>query len=369
MARRDNKARDRLTERFLEHLRAYLTGDGYVREAARSFKVSVPDFQDRMKEAYSAGYLVIRGRDAHSKARDLEHQWSDFNAPVRTYVAEGCPDNETFAYYAAERLAMLLGDVLVAQDLVTIGIVSGSSTGETIKQFVESRLWDELVSSATMRAKQINVISLNVTPVDGWELEGNANVAVVRLAMFLRERLRDHGCKVTPYGLTAPLVVSESQRLDADNMNRKVISLTDPSRLKLDTTPELDLVITGVGVPENSVFQEVLKAEGIGAPKEMVGDVAFWPVDKDGNPLKLMRRGPKKRAQACLIYSAIRLDTLKQLVLSHHAEVMLIARNRRRKADEATKTVEVNKTNAITAAIKGRYVNHFITDAATADKL
>ena len=368
MAKRGHKGRDRLTGKFLGQFREYLTREGlYVRDAGKIFNTSPSDFQDRMKEAYDAGYVVIKGKDASDKASDLKDHWNDhpFDAKVvRVFVAEGCPDSDTFAYYAAEKLALLLGEILAAKDTVTIGIVSGSSTGETIRQFVESRLWDELIGNTEIRAKKINVIALNVTPVDGWELEGNANIAVLRLAMFLRER----GCKVMPYGLNAPLVVSAAQRQDADNMNRKVISLADPSRLKLTGQPQLDLVITGVGVPENSVFQEVLEAEGIHAPKTMVGDVAFSPVDAEGGPLDLLR-GSRRKTQVCLIYSAIRLGTLKQLVEPHLAKVMLIARNRRCVAGEAANTVVVTKTGAITAAIRGRYVNVLVTDGATADQL
>jgi hypothetical protein len=210
-------------------------------------------------------------------------------------------------------------------------------------------------------SKIINIAALNVTPVDGWELEGNANIAVLRLAEMIRDRLPK--CTVTPYGLSSTLVVSEAEldREDISQSNKKVLELADPDRLKAGAKSGLDLVITGVGTPANSVFKRVLDAERIKSPKEMVGDVAFWPVDREGNPLALTRMATDGGEETCLIYSAIRLRTLQQLVKSG-AKVVLIARNKRR-------SDPVDKTEAILAAVNGGYVSHFVTDMETALKL
>jgi len=243
---------------------------------------------------------------------------------------------------------------------VRSGWTSTVRTSRHLSRRDASRLWDELASDAVVRARTINIIALNVTPVDGWELEGNANIAVLRLAVFLREKLPK--CDCTPYGLTSALIIPEKQRQAADITNKKLIEMADPTLLSSSkATSSLDLVITGVGTPSNSVFQEVLKAAKIRAPKGMVGDVAFWPVDEAGNALTLTRKGPDGKQETCLIYSAISLDTLKKLVKSK-AKVVVIARNKRRDAG-------VDKTKAILAAVRGGYVNFLVTDRATADNL
>ena len=192
------------------------------------------------------------------------------------------------------------------------------------------------------------------------------------MAVLLRDRLPK--CRVMPYGLGSTLVVGEEQlhHIDSSPSNKTVVDLADPGRLNGGEGSRLDLVITGVGSPENSVFSQVLADEGIVSPEEMVGDVAFSPVDKDGNELTLMRerrrlrRSRKSKSAAtgserCLIYSAIRLETMRGLVESG-ARVALIARNRRR-------GTPVGKKDAILAAIRGRYVNVVITDAVTSTAL
>ena len=361
MPRRAAAEKDQLTERFFEQCREYLAGKAPLKEVAKRLKISVVQFQERIRLALEARYLVLTGRMAGQESVNLRAAWMDtYGQNVDTSIADGCPDNESFSHFAAERLLWPLRLLLGQKKTVTIGIVSGSSTGETIKQLVESRLWDELVSDANVTAKTINVVALNVTPVDGWELEGNANIAVLRLAVFLREKLPE--CDCTPYGLTSSLIITESQRKAADVANRKLIELADPSLLsRKDAKSSLDMVITGVGTPSNSVFQEVLKAATIRAPENMVGDVAFWPVDEAGKALTLTRRSHGNRRENCLIYSAIRLNTLKDLVKSK-AKVVVIARNRRRDAN-------VDKTKAILAAVRGGYVNFLVTDRTTADKL
>ena len=361
MPRRSINGNDQLTEKFFEQCREYLAGKARLKTVAGRLGISVVQFQDRIRVALESGYLVLRGVLAGKASMDLRSDWMDkYDENVETFIAEGCPDNETFAHFAAENLIWLLRILLEQKKTITIGIVSGSSTGETIKQLVDSRLWDELVSDANIIAGRINIIALNVTPVDGWELEGNANIAVLRLAMFLREKLPN--CDCTPYGLTSALIIPENQRKAADVTNKKLIEMADPSLISSGgAVSSLDLVITGVGTPSNSVFQEVMKAANIQEPEGMVGDVAFWPVDEAGNALTLTRKGPKGKKETCLIYSAIRLDTLKKLV-KKKAKVVVIARNKRRDAG-------VDKTKAILAAVRGGYVNVLVTDRATADKL
>ena len=364
MPRRRQNSDDRLTEKVFEQIRLHFAEGKPLRQCARDCEMATAGFIDRIQEAYAEGYLALKGKLAPTDAFDLQREWlTKHGRNVSIRVAAGCPDNNMFAHIAAERLLTLLRGLLEdrTRRRLTIGVVSGSSTGGTIEQLVGSRLWDETAAGVDNAAKIIDVVALNVTPLDGWELEGNANIMVLRLAAFLRERLPN--CTVTPYGLSSILVVSENELhvYDAIPSNKKVLELSDPERVRGGKKSGLDLVVTGVGTPENSVFQQVLAAEGISVAKEMVGDVAFWPVDQAGNPLKLTRKGRKGRKETCLIYSAIRLKTFKELVESG-AKVVLIARNKRR--DQP-----VEKSAAILAAVKGGYANHFITDGVTADSL
>lgn len=370
-----------MTELFFKQCRRYLSEDISLKDCAEPLQLVANTFLHRIREAYSHGFLVLKGKVNDLQSTVLErHLLSEFKRYIKTIIAEGSPDGPMFARTAAETLLSCLRELLEDQKKkeVNVGIVSGSSTGEMIEQLVQGRLWDEFMGGLNISLdKRINIMALNVTPVDGWELEGNANIAVLRLAVLLRDKLPEGEKRVMPYGLSATLVVSENELSREDNnpANKKVITLADPSRLKPGKKSKLDLIITGVGSPENSVFSRVIDEEGIKPAPEIVGDVAFAPVDKDGNEVTLTRtllkkgRGKETKSKAnssaderCLIYSAIRLDTMRELVESEAAKVLLIARNRR-------KGKTVDKTDSILAAIKGRYVNILVTDSITSTQL
>ncbi len=171
----------------------------------------------------------------------------------------------------------------------------------------------------------------------------------MKLAVLLRDNLRENdGCSVNPRGISKDLIVRVR-----DNDESALGSGDEPTKTDKKDTTHLDIVISGVGAPDNSVFSDVLRLNEIDRPKGIVGDIAFWPVDINGKPLKLVRDGVEYQ-----IYCEIDLTKMRELV-ARGSVVMVIARNSRRGKS-------ADKTNAIRAAIRGNYVNVMFTDEDTA---
>jgi hypothetical protein len=63
-----------------------------------------------------------------------------------------------------------------------------------------------------------------------------------------------------------------------------------PQQINSNNKTQLDIVLTGVGSTEISVFTQAIDFENIDAPTSIVGDVAYIPVDKQGKPLRLTRK-------------------------------------------------------------------------------
>ncbi|MHC4474980.1 MAG: sugar-binding transcriptional regulator [Planctomycetota bacterium] len=318
------------------------------------------EFLRLMRVAYERNLIVVRSPIDRDMCDKLQ-EWSPHRFRITTCVVNGNPDDTSFYLAAAEQLLTFLTEPLLDKniDTINIGIVSGSSTTSMVEHLVESGFWEQIVGGHEVHTKHINVIALNATPVVGWELKGNANIAVTRLSVMLQDKLRN--CIVRPFGISTDLVVKHAELPNVDNMpqNRSILEISDPGRLDPthNKSSGLNFVITGVGTPENSVFKRVLDSEGIAAPQQMVGDVACSPVDQYGKELEL-----KKDGERYMVYSAISLKTMRYLAEKEGTTVMLIARNSRR--GEA-----VDKARAIRAAIRGKYVNAIFTDAHTASSV
>lgn len=315
------------------------------------------EFFSKMRLAYKRDFIVIRCPIDRDMC-DAMQTWVPHRFKIATQVVIGNPDDHSFYLSAAEELLNLLRKPLLNKhvDTISIGIVSGSSTTSMVEHLVESGFWEQIIGGHEVRTKQINVLALNATPVVGWELKGNANIAVTRLSVMLQDKLPD--CVVTPFGISTDLVVKYAGLQNVDNRppNRSILEISDPERLtpRSKRSSVLNLVITGVGTPENSVFKRVLDSEGIDVPKQMVGDVACSPVDQNGTEVKL-----EKNDERYVVYSAISLKTMKYLASKDDTTVMLVARNSRRGQ-------EVDKSKAIRAAIRGKCINTIFTDANTA---
>lgn len=343
------------------YMKTFPSGDKATKKAGLT--MSTKRFFWLMREAYRRDFLVLRwpiDDDTCEKMRNWAgHQEIAFMK--KFYVATGRPDDWSFSLGAAERLMIILKELLLKKHLETlnIGIVSGSSTASVVKRLVESNLWKDIMAGhAVTENKKINIIALNATPVTGWELEGNANIATLMLATMLGDKLGKE--RVRPYGISTDLVIKHQdlETVDGRPANRRVLEIADPQRVAAGPNSKLNLVITGVGTPANSVFEQVLSSEGINMPNKIVGDVAFWPVDENGQELHLM-----KDSERYIIYSAIGLKTMEYLATkAKDRTVVLIARNSRRGED-------VDKTKAIRAAIRGNYVNEIFTDTKTAEEV
>ncbi len=342
-----------ITCEYLEALSRYLKGEINSREAASVAGLSGANrFLEFMHVAFNLNYISVNApinQEVTNKMRD----WAGFERRLEPKVVRGNPNDDTFYLRAAETLMIHLRRYLTsARNEVNIGIVSGSSTANTINRLVESALWDEIMGGVSVSPKNINVIALNATTVTNWELEGNANISTLKLAVLLRDNLCENdGCSVNPKGISKDLIV----RVRGNGMSAPGSSDGRTKTITVDkeVTPGLDIVISGVGAPDNSVFSDVLRILGIDPPKGIVGDIAFWPVDRNGKPLKLVKDGVEYQ-----IYCEIDLTKMRDLV-TRGSVVMVIARNSRRGRP-------ADKTNAIRAAIRGNYVNVMFTDEDTA---
>jgi hypothetical protein len=365
-------AEPEITENFLKALDRYLSGEILMDDAVDEASLKTrKQFQERIRIAHSRNMLSVRAYidpDLCTKMRE----WIGPTRGIEAYVVKGRPDNKTFYLSVAEKFLIFIRKLLLDENLneINIGIISGSSTASMVEHLVDGRLWQEVMASPIEEREEtkpidkiINVIALNATIFEGWELGGSANLSTLRLSKMLKDKLPN--CHVTPYGISTGLVIREADKEDVDKSasNIKKIEIVDPRRLdpKKPSKSKLNLLITGVGAPAdsleaNSIFQKVIESEGITAPQNMVGDVAFCPVDRDGKELKLTKDGEKYK-----VYSAIDLSTMQQLA-SGGGVVMLIARNSRRNE-------KVDKTKAIRAAIRGRYINVISTDEKTANSI
>jgi hypothetical protein len=356
-----------ITEGFLRSLGRYFAGEINARVAAQEAGLSGPNrFLEVLKEAYRRDYVTIRS-PIDSRLCDRFRQWAGLSLSLEPYIVKGLPDHRSFSLKAAEVFLIWLKRLLTNDHVsnINIGIVSGSTTALLVDALVTSSLWDEVMAEVNaIKGKTIKVIGLTANPVKGWDLQGDATIGAYRLAVLLREKLvtgrPDDGNSVEPWGMTNSYVAMQNPLANrADSVppiDRMVLAVTDPDRLNDDgSQSRLDIVITGIGSPESSLFTKILLSEGIQKPDEAVGDCAYVPIDENGNELALSKDG-----NTYSVYSAIRLRILRELVVAGKT-VMLVVRNSR-----VGVTAPVNKTPVIRAAIRGKYANVICTDEQTA---
>ncbi|UCF42886.1 MAG: hypothetical protein JSV99_09920 [Planctomycetota bacterium] len=361
-----------ITEDFLSALRRYLSGEILMDEAVKRAKLKTrKQFQDRLKSAYVRRQLVVRRRidpEMGIKVREWIHRSRGIGKGVEVYVVNGIPNDETFFSAAAEKLLAFFKERLQREDKeeITIGIVSGTSTADLVEYV--GKLWEEVMGGLNFeereKKRKINIVAMCSTTLKGPDLEGNANISTLILAKLLDKKLPDF--KVTPYGISTELVVFEEnlEEVDGRVLNKERLRIVDPSRLKEGSNgkSKLDILIAGVGLRgdkehPDSVLQKVIQAEGIELPEEVVGDVGFWPIDREGHEVEIRDKDSKK----LMVYSLITPTTMRELAKGGGI-VMLIARNHRRGQ-------KVSKTIPIRAAIRGGYANVIFTDEDTANEL
>lgn len=358
-----------ITEKFLSALRKYLGGKISVDKAVEEAGLKTrKQFQYRIKSAYARRLLVVCRRidpEMGIKVREWIYRSQGIGKGIEVYVVNGMPDDEIFFGAAAEKLLAFFKELLLHEDKeeITIGIVSGTSTADLVEH--AERLWQEIMGGLRFEGKnkkrKINIVAICSTTLDGWDLEGNANVSTLRLAKMLNNKLPDF--EVTPYGISTEIVVFQENLKEVDNRvsNKVVLKIVDPNRIDPDSKEEskLDILIAGVGLRKDSknVLQKVIQKEGIELPEEVIGDVGFRPINREGHEVEIRDENNKE----LILYSLITSTTMQELAKGGGI-VMLIARNHRRGK-------KVSKTVPIRAAIRGGYANVIFTDENTANEL
>ena len=366
-----------LTNQFFDLCRTYFTEpDTSFRDQAKKMGISHPIFIRKVKTAFKEGYLILRAPHAESMSRGLNSKLSDL-APggrhIESYVVEET-DDDSFAYSAAERVLFLLKEFLKddSKKEVNLGLVSGTTTTKTFTQLVNGRFWEEHMHDVEIRSKTINIMALNISPVfHGEILSYNAVNTVLMLYAWLKEKLSGRGCKVIPYQLgSASIDVKEKEEEFKSNpANHDVLKYADPGRLDgSDASSRLDMVITSIGSPAKSLLQTIIHSLHVDLKDQLAGDLLFYPLDTEGKEIPLKAKDGKDY----LVYSALRLETIRRMVQDRKAKIVLIARDTLQQTGvdkRKQEIVEVDKHKAILAATKGGYYNELITDVSTAEKL
>lgn len=366
-----------LTNQFFDVCRSYFEKpEKSYRAAAAQMGIQHPTFMRQVKSAFKAGYLVLKGPHDEEASHELNRVLSGL-APggrhIETYVVKET-DDDSFACSAAEHVLSLLKEFLVGENKkeVNLGVVSGTTTTKTITQLVNGRFWEELMHGVSIGTKQINIMALNISPVfHGEELSYNAVNTVLMLHAWLKVKLTGRACEVIPYqlGSSSIDVKAKEEEFKSNRANQDVLKYADPGRLDGSDTPSmLDMVITSIGSSTESLLRTIIERQSLCVADEdkLAGDLLFYPLDTEGKEVKLTG----KDGEDYLVYSALRLKTIRRMVEDGKAKIVLIARDRlRRTGKKKQETVLVDKHKAILAATKGGYYNELITDASTADKL
>jgi len=371
----------------LELLSQYLSGKASFRQIEREHGLKRESLQRRFKEAHGSGFVKTNPPHDREAAAKLVKAWGNCR-----YYCLNANDDTYFFNWAARVFLEELDDLLKKLDKETlnIGVVSGRTTGRMI-QAVSSMSWYDNIIQLNRVPGKVGIYALNVTQTYEYEqLEGNSNVLAWQLARKFREVCPER--EIEAYGLSTDLFQSyeDSRKSDTRPLTKEVIEVTDPERLgaslaaqevseesspmlesqgragdeepppaaqspmgsadetERDVTTDLDLVITGVGPWGDSLFRRYCQENEIEIGEDIVGDIAYWPVNRWGDQVEMMKDGRKY-----VFYSAIRLDVLKSMVNARTKKVIAIARGPK-------------KVKAIYAAVRKPYCDVLITDAETA---
>ena len=371
-------SKQQISEQFLNALRKYFNGDILIDDAVKESGLKTrKQFQFKIKAAYKNNFInVLRPIDSE-KGKEVKN-WirrsRGITKDIEVIIVNDTPEDDVFFSAAAEKVLCFLKELLLRDDKeeINIGIVSGTSVADTIEYAVKDGFWEEVMGGTKFegktkdgKEKSINIVAICSTTLEGWDLEGNANNSTLLLAKMLRNKLKPLGVKVTPYGISTELVVYdvESNEVDKRESSKMILRIVDPKRVDQSSNEKsrLDILIAGVGSSKDSknVLQKVIREEkGVQIPDKVKGDVGFWPIDEEGKVIEIFDTMGKKLR----VYSLITPEIMRELA-GGGGFVILIARNRRHKDDEVSKTVPIR------AAIRGNFGNVIITDGDTANKL
>ena len=135
------------TSEFLDALHKYLAGKINARTAASKSNLNNANrFLEMVQTAYREGYIAVRAPVNDDVARRLRN-WLGLASRADPTVVRGNPDDTTFYEQAAEIFLRHLKRLLENKNKrhIRIGIISGSSTGGTIKSLLNGNLWDYVI--------------------------------------------------------------------------------------------------------------------------------------------------------------------------------------------------------------------------------
>jgi hypothetical protein len=231
---------------------------------------------------------------------------------------------------------------------------------------------------------------------------------------------------VEAYGLAASLFQSQQEVWKSDVDNKQILRHTDPERLRASLQQlkeplpsdlpkakesELDIILTGVGGIDDSLFRDYCEKNELDIGRltselQLVGDIGYHPVTALGSRVTLSSDYKKKKARANALgatgdtktgrdgnvsnsvtgcesadrvgkyteyefYSVVSLDVFERMSSnSEEKRVIVIARNRVGRENTKTEIIHaaIKKDSKKGSVSKGktRYCNVLITDSYTA---
>jgi hypothetical protein len=257
-----------------------------------------------------------------------------------------------------------------------VAIVSGSNAKGTLDH-VRRADWKVQFGVDPKNWPRLNIVVINTTPSTPEEIGFNGNILAFELAEKVRETVDSAGkggekIEVKVYGLNAPAVIEDEgtalENIDNSPQIKDVLEITDPLRLKTgkadvksDTLPtKLDVILTGAGAWDDanastakSIFFRLAQEGNVDFERLMrdriAGDLAFTPVNGEGDPISLYHKNGKK----IVFYNAARLGVFKTVAKDTDKAVILVARSG-----------EANKAKIVSAS--RRYISHCVIDSRTA---
>lgn len=259
-------------------------------------------------------------------------------------------------------------------EYVNVGIVSGSTTRQAIEQICrETTEWKRDFGVTPKNWPSVRFFALNTCAATPADISGNANILCYRLA----EKTRSFGGRAEAYGLNAQVVLEHDRLTEIDHgpQTKDVLFFTEPCRLDPEVTTEssLDLILTGAGELEKSggaehrsLFRQLAEESGLDIQrfiqgKNLIGDLAYTPIDTFGEEVALFRDGQQStdgtiEQKRIVFYSAARLSVFKSVARDRNKAVILVARSD-----------QTNKSRIVRASRD--YISHLVVDEKTAGNL
>jgi len=359
---------------FLPALEKWLQNKGGMKKIAADLGLSLEQFRNKIRDAYRQDFIVLRPPEDKDEANRLHEKWP--HVKYRVLKAPGAYFHKNAAcVFLSELNELLLAGKRNRKNPLRIGVVSGITSGGVIEAIcnVEKADWKSHLDVKLLPPK-IHIFALNVSQTDGYDqLKGNATVLAYQLARKF-QAVTQENTEVEAYGLSAAMLQSEQERqkTDCSRTTGKLVAQTDPRRLAaslhalgkevpkdLPKESQLDVVITGVGCVEDSLFRSYCEADEFDFEQlqHIAGDIAYHPVTAKGELKDLCTKAGEKYE----FYCAVSLDVLRKMSADSSKRVIVVALS----------SPGSSKTDIVHAAIYGDkpLCNVLITDDIAASEL